>query len=50
MCLGIEPLFDISIFTAVDKVKDAYCITRCEKIIEHTGTPVNIDEKKFEYF
>jgi hypothetical protein len=22
MCLGIEPLFDLSIFTAVDKVKD----------------------------
>jgi hypothetical protein len=43
MCLGIEPLFDLSIFIAVDKVKD--CITRCEKIIEHTGTPVNIDEK-----
>jgi hypothetical protein len=30
MCLGIEPLFDLSIFTAVDKVKDVYCITRCE--------------------
>ena len=35
MCLGIEALFDLSIFTAVDKVKDVYCITRCEKIIEH---------------
>ena len=45
MCLGIEPLFDLSIFIAIDKVKDVYCITRCEKIIEHTGTPVNIDEK-----
>ena len=22
LCLGIEPLFDLSIFTAVDKVKD----------------------------
>jgi len=22
MCLGIEPLFDLSIFIAVDKVKD----------------------------
>ena len=22
--------------------KTVYCITRCEKIIEHTGTPVNI--------
>ena len=44
MCFGIEPLFDLSIFTAsVDKVKDGiYCITRCEKIIEHTETPVNI--------
>jgi hypothetical protein len=36
LCLGIEPLFELSIFTAVDKVKDVYCITRCEKIIEHT--------------
>jgi hypothetical protein len=25
--------------------RTVYCITRCEKIIEHTGTPVNIDEK-----
>jgi hypothetical protein len=45
MCLGIERLFDLWIFIAVDKVKDLYCITRSEKIIEHTGTPVNIDEK-----
>jgi hypothetical protein len=42
LCLGIEPLFDLLIFTAVDKVKDLYCITRCEKIIKHTGTSVNI--------
>jgi hypothetical protein len=27
------------------KSRTVYCITRCEKIIEHTGTPVNIDEK-----
>ena len=32
LCLGIEPLFELSIFTAADKVKDVYCITRCEKI------------------
>ena len=25
--------------------RTAYCITRCEKIIEYTGTPVIIDEK-----
>jgi hypothetical protein len=35
MCLGIEDLLDLSIFATVDKVKDVYCITRCEKIIEH---------------
>ena len=33
---GYGTFVDLSIFTAVDKVK------RCEKIIEHTGTPVNI--------
>jgi hypothetical protein len=27
------------------KSRTVYYITRCEKIIEDTGTPVNIDEK-----
>jgi hypothetical protein len=33
---GYWTFVELSILTAVDKVKD------CEKIIEHTGTPVNI--------
>ena len=27
---------------AIKRGFNVYCITRCEKIIEHTGTPVNI--------
>ena len=32
-------------FNELTRSRAIYCITRCEKIIEYTGTPVNIDEK-----
>ena len=41
MCLGIESLFDLFL-QQLTRSRTVYCITSCEKIIEHTGTPVNI--------
>jgi hypothetical protein len=41
-CLGIEPLLIYRFLQQLTRSRTVYCITRCEKLIEHTGTPVNI--------
>ena len=38
MCLDIEPLLIFRFWQQLTRSRTVYCITRCEKIIEHTGT------------
>ena len=38
MCLGIEPLLIYRFLQQLTRSRTVYCITRCKKIIEHTGT------------
>ena len=42
MCLGIEPLLIYRFLQQLTRSRTVYCITRCEKIIEHIVTSVNI--------